>query len=520
MRYFFVPASANLDEENEIKRLKRNLTLTIGSLALMSVLVTSSVLYQSYTQVERVAADNALNVARIAQRSISRNVELLSLALDNLAWRYRHTQIHTMPESQKRDFLLGEKIEASYIAALGIVRADGALVVGSPSLAEILPGQYNEQTFFTSHRDQAAAGLSISAPLTIRLERRMQAVVLSKRLAQVDGSFAGVAFMVLYLDYFRDLFQGLSLEKDGVMSLYSLEGIAYMRLPYNESFIGARVEDMSRFRSLLTEAGNAPVQGSYFARSRQDGLNRLYAYVRVPDTPWVVFVGHTHNVVFHEWFKMLYAVLFLMAAFGIASLYLLIRLHQEFSRRSKIDELLEEQARVDKLTNLLNRRALDEVINDAWCKSQRNPATHFSLLFIDVDWFKRYNDTYGHKAGDYALMAVARCIAGAVSRLSDKAGRYGGEEFLVLLDETDLVGAEHVAERILNAVRTMKIPHQCSPFGRLTVSIGISRLQRGLHHEVEDVVKDADAGLYQAKNGGRNRLHVMSRQPHLSSVNS
>ncbi|MBV8623512.1 MAG: GGDEF domain-containing protein [Herbaspirillum sp.] len=486
----------------------------------MSVLVTSSVLYQSYAQVEKVAADNALNVARIAQRSISRNVELLSLALDNLAWRYRHTQIHTMPESQKLDFLLGEKIEASYIAALGIVRADGTLVVGSPFLAEILPGQYSENAFFITHRDQASAGLSISAPLTIRLERRMQAVVLSKRLAQADGSFAGVVFMVLYLDYFRDLFQGLSLEKDGVMSLYSLDGVAYMRLPYNESFIGSRVDDMSHFRSLLTAAGNAPAQGSYFARSRQDSLNRLYAYVRVPDTPWVVFVGQTHGVVFHEWFKMLYAVLFLMAAFAMASLYLLIRLRQEFNRRSKIDELLEEQARVDKLTNLLNRRALDEVLNDAWSKSQRNPTAHFSLLFIDVDFFKHYNDTYGHKAGDYALMAVARCIAGAVSRLSDKAGRYGGEEFLVLLDETDLAGAEHVAERILNAVRTMKIPHQSSLFGRLTVSIGISHLQRGLHQEVEDVIRAADEALYVAKNDGRNRLHIMLRELRLSSVNS
>ncbi len=488
----------------------------------MSVVVTSSVLYQSYTQVEHVAVDNALNVARIAQRSISRNVELLSLALDNLAWRYRHTQLHAMPEQQKLDFLLGEKIEASYIAALGVLDADGALVVGSPSLAEILPGQYGENAFFTAHRDQASPGLSISAPLTIRLERRMQAVVLSKRLAQVDGSFAGVAFMVLYLDYFRDLFQGLSLEKDGVMSLYSLDGIAYMRLPYNESFIGSRIDNASLFRQLLSNAEQLSPQGSYNVRSHQDGVSRLYAYVRVPETQWVVFIGHTHGVIFHEWFKMLYAVLFLMAAFGIASLYLLIRLRQEFSRRSKIDELLEEQARVDKLTNLLNRRALDEVSNDAWSKCQRNASAHFSLLFIDVDFFKLYNDTYGHKAGDYALMAVARCIVGAVSRLSDKAGRYGGEEFLILLDETDLAGAEHVAERILNAVRSLKIPHERSPFGRLTVSIGIARLQRGRHQEVEDVIKDADAALYQAKNNGRNKLHIILRDmgSSLSSVNS
>ena len=103
------------------------MTLLVGSLTLMAGVITSVVLYQSYKQVEHISVNHTLNVARIAQRSISRNMELLSLALDSLAWRYRHTQLHRMPAQQQLEFLLGEKIEAGYIAAQGIIDADGEL---------------------------------------------------------------------------------------------------------------------------------------------------------------------------------------------------------------------------------------------------------------------------------------------------------------------------------------------------------------------------------------------------------
>ncbi|WP_044530044.1 sensor domain-containing diguanylate cyclase [Herbaspirillum sp. B65] len=482
------------------------MTLTISSLALMAIVITSIVLYQSYRQIERTSINHALNVTRIAQRSISRNLELLSLALDSLAWRYRHTQLHQMPPAQQLDFLLGEKVEASYIAALGIVNAEGELIVGSPSLAELMPGNFAGRDFFEQQRHELANGLYISSPLSVRMERRLHVMVLSKRLVHVDGSFAGIAFMVLYLDYFRQLFEGLSLEKNAVMSLYTTSGVVYMRLPYNEAFIGSRLDNVPDLQRMTSP--QAPQQGSYFARSRQDGVKRLYAYVRVPHTNWVVFIGRTKGELFRDWTRMFYAVLLLTAAFSTASIYLISRLREEFFRRGKLDLQLEQQARTDKLTSLLNRRALDEALQEAWHKSQRNSSTRFAILFADVDFFKLYNDTYGHKAGDYALVAVARCIQGAVARQCDKTGRFGGEEFVVLLDEADVQGALHVAGNILTALQALKIPHERSPFGRLSLSIGVACLDRGLHQSMEDVVKAADEALYQAKRAGRNRVQL------------
>jgi len=472
----------------------------------MSATVSCAVLYQSYRQVERSAIEHSTNIARIAQRSILRNVELLTLGLDSLAWRYQHTQLHEMPLQQKMEFLLGEKIEARYVAALGIVDAQGKLVAGSTALSQILPGPYAQSDFFTAHHAQGNASLYISAPVTVRLERRMQVVVLSKRLAQPDGSFAGVGLMVLYLDYFRDLFQGLTLENDGVISLYSAEGLAYMRIPYNEAFIGSRLNISQDLERVFAQSG--PAQGSYFTRAQQDGPRWLYTFVRIPGTSWIVFIGRNETHIFREWYNMLYAVLFLMASFCIASVYLIGRVRTELQRRIALDQQLEEQARTDKLTNLLNRRALDEALARAWKRAEDNPDVIFSVLFVDVDFFKLYNDTYGHKAGDYALMAVARCIVGAVSRLADQPGRYGGEEFVVLLNGTDTVGAVHVAKRIIGAIQGLKIPHERSPFGILTVSIGVTSLLREHHNSMEEVVKDADAALYRAKQDGRNKFSL------------
>ncbi|NUT63524.1 GGDEF domain-containing protein [Herbaspirillum sp. C9C3] len=501
------------------------MTLLVSSLMLMAVVVTSVVLYQSYRQVERTSINHALNVARIAQRSISRNMELLSLDLDSVAWRYRHTQLHSMPVQQQLEFLLGEKVEAGYIVAQGIVNAEGTLVVGSPILEQIMPGSFSGRDFFDMARQDAATTLYISPPQSVRLERRAQVIVLSKRLVHADGSFAGIVFMVLYLDYFRQLFEAMSLEKHAVMSLYSVDGVAYMRVPYDDAFIGSVLENAPQLQKLL--ASTSPAEGSYFTRSLQDGVQRLYSYVRVPKTRWVVFIGQTKQTLFREWMRMLYAVLFLLAVFSTASVYLMSLLREEFFRRSKLDQQLEEQARTDKLTTLLNRRALDEGLQEAWHKCQRNQAARFAVLFTDVDFFKLYNDTYGHKAGDYALVAVARCIRSAVSRHFDRAGRYGGEEFVVLLDEADAEGALHVARTIIAALQAQKIPHERSPCGRLTISIGVACLERGVHRSIEEVVKAADQALYQAKRDGRNRV-VLYQAPtevvpaawQLSSANS
>lgn len=130
----------------------------------------------------------------------------------------------------------------------------------------------------------------------------------------------------------------------------------------------------------------------------------------------------------------------------------------------------------------------------------------FSLLFVDVDRFKAYNDTYGHQAGDDALAAVARCIGDNIRRPVDSAARYGGEEFVVLLPDTPEPGAARIAERIRAAIDELALEHVGSEHGHVTASIGLASWTPERDEEADNMIKAADRALYRANATGRNKV--------------
>ena len=133
---------------------------------------------------------------------------------------------------------------------------------------------------------------------------------------------------------------------------------------------------------------------------------------------------------------------------------------------------------------------------------------------IDIDWFKAYNDTYGHPAGDECLRQVSRCLVDCVKRPADTVARYGGEEFVVLLPGTDAAGAKVVAELFASRLAERSMPHSGSPLGRVTVSTGIATGQgRMLRAESHRLLATADSALYDAKAKGRNRVAERTFEP-------
>ena len=166
----------------------------------------------------------------------------------------------------------------------------------------------------------------------------------------------------------------------------------------------------------------------------------------------------------------------------------------------------------DGLTGLPNRRAFDAALERCWADAGRAGAP-LSLLLIDVDAFKRFNDVAGHQAGDACLQAVASCLAGAVPRATDTVARYGGEEFAVLAPHTGADGARQLADRVLQAVRAAKLEHPASPVGpNVTVSVGAASMRPERHLSSSDLVQAADAALYLAKQAGRDCAE-MARVP-------
>ncbi len=166
---------------------------------------------------------------------------------------------------------------------------------------------------------------------------------------------------------------------------------------------------------------------------------------------------------------------------------------------------LDELSRHDPLTGLANRRYLFNCLENEWRRERRH-GQPISLIMIDIDHFKAYNDTYGHQQGDECLRQVADTLRAEVRRPGDLLARYGGEEFAVVLPETPASGARQLAEAMRAAVSNRNLPHASSPVApNVTVSLGIAEIHPE-HHRIEDLVSDADGALYRAKAGGRNRV--------------
>ncbi|MFO6424009.1 diguanylate cyclase [Motilimonas sp. KMU-193] len=167
---------------------------------------------------------------------------------------------------------------------------------------------------------------------------------------------------------------------------------------------------------------------------------------------------------------------------------------------------LEELSFIDGLTQVANRRSFDERLRYYW-RSCINQEQNMSLILLDIDYFKPYNDNYGHQQGDDALRLVADTLAKTSKRTTDIVARYGGEEFAILLPDTDAQGACYIAQVICNAVADKNIPHQYSKVAQhITVSLGVATLTPAPQLECESLIEQADLALYQAKSNGRNQV--------------
>lgn len=180
------------------------------------------------------------------------------------------------------------------------------------------------------------------------------------------------------------------------------------------------------------------------------------------------------------------------------------RLNKKNAELLRVIEKLESISRVDSLTGLSNRRAFDEVYKHKYANARRRKES-LVLLMLDIDFFKQYNDTYGHMEGDICLQKIASAFQNTVNRSSDFVARFGGEEFVVLLPDTDKKGAMKVALDIQQNIQEQRIPHKNSSVSEyVTVSIGIEEAHPDETSNPNDFIKNADQALYRAKNSGRN----------------
>lgn len=182
-----------------------------------------------------------------------------------------------------------------------------------------------------------------------------------------------------------------------------------------------------------------------------------------------------------------------------------VRVRNHLNLKLKTD-LLEEMSHIDGLTHIANRRNFDEVL-DKEARRVARIAQPISLIMLDIDFFKLFNDNYGHGLGDECLMQVAKAMRGVIKRPNDLLARYGGEEFAVILPETPLEGALKVAEELRLVVEALAFPHAYSEVSDyVTISLGVASNEFDQQISIDKVLKQADQALYRAKELGRNQV--------------
>lgn len=229
-------------------------------------------------------------------------------------------------------------------------------------------------------------------------------------------------------------------------------------------------------------------------RLRQDPVT-----MRIP----VIFVTAKSEVVDEEFGLRLGAVDYIAKPFYLPIVRARVQNHLNLKLKT---DLLESMAMLDGLTNIPNRRRFNEALDVEWKRALRS---NFSLavIMLDIDFFKNYNDHYGHGAGDACLKKVALALAATASRPGDLVARYGGEEFIVLLPETDAEGARLLAEQLRSQVEALQIAHAHSSVSPgVTVSVGYASIRPDPTRKESELLDTADQMLYRAKELGRNRV--------------
>lgn len=183
------------------------------------------------------------------------------------------------------------------------------------------------------------------------------------------------------------------------------------------------------------------------------------------------------------------------------------RTHQLEIQNEQLKKLF-SLATTDKVTGIPNRYYLEDCLKREWGNAIRNKL-FLSIIMIDIDLFKSYNDTYGHLEGDNCLRQVAQSMSTTIKRSRDLVARYGGEEFMVILPDTNLAGAKVVAENIRSQVKALNIPHANSSISdRLTISLGIANTIPSLNSQASSLIMAADQALYLAKQNGRDQVEM------------
>ena len=389
---------------------------------------------------------------------------------------------------------------------LFVYGADGSWIVTDK---DVVPANANnaDRDYFIYHRTHADRQVRIGSVVRSRSTGDL-IIPISRRLDHPDGSFAGVLLGTIKVDWFVRYYGDFKIDERGALVLAKRDGTILVRRPFVEQVIGRNLSASDIFRKYLPYASEGVVE----AVAVVDGTPRLYGFRALSSYPLVVEAGLSRESILapwrHDMIKSVLVLLLLLIGLSGFGWIVLRQLRERIVIERALHQAhqtLKALALTDSLTGLGNRRRLDAVLEPEIRRARRQGCA-LALVMLDLDYFKAYNDRYGHPAGDQCLQRFAEVLREALKRPGDLAVRYGGEEFTLLLPNTDTQGASQIVQEILAMLRRQGMAHAGSPLGQVSASAGIAVGAPTVEPVTpENLMAAADAALYQAKRQGRDR---------------
>ena len=466
------------------------LTITLGFSS-----VCALVLWESRSRDRDQARQAAFNLVASIGSDISRNFELYDLSLEAVVEGLRLPELSSLSPKMRQLLLFDRAASAKDMGSIFVLDKSGTVVMDSRADTPRAEN-YAQSDFFKVHEGVANGGPYLSTPWETADGEYL--IAISRRLSNANGEFTGVVAGTLRLDYFKKMLDRLNVGSSSSLVIAREDGSIIVRAPYKADVIGVNVSKSAVFKRI----SEFP-DGTFEMTAGLDGVKRMYVYQRIGELPLIVSFGQSLEAIYASWWREAQIIGLLMLGLCATNVTLIVFLARTLKRRAKAEYDYAVMATIDSLTGLCNRRRFDEVIDLEWRRAQRGQHST-AMLMIDADEFKKFNDQFGHQAGDVALKALADCIAVGARRAGDLCGRFGGEEFAVLLPETGVAEAMVVAEKIQAQVASLRSLQCGRPDSTPTLSIGVACLVPRAGLEPRDLIRIADGALYKAKAAGRN----------------
>ncbi|PVE24352.1 hypothetical protein DC522_10805 [Microvirga sp. KLBC 81] len=495
-----------------MKRLFSEIFLNIiaGVIALSILAISAYTLWIDRLDTWQEAERSSRNVLTAIARDLTSDLELLDLSLKGVMEARRTVGFQKLAPDIQYRLLFDRAASATFMGSLLVVNETGDLVADAGPIIASRNLNVADRDYFKIHKENNHIGLYVSRPFKSRIRKDDFSIGISRRLSHPDGSFEGVVMGSLSLSDMSQVFKDLSLGQEGAINLFRGDGILITRHPFDANQVNQDFGNSPHVQRLLQEKS-----GTFESISPIDGVRRIISFERLDRYPLVLTVALSVDEIFATWRRKALVLGLITAALCSAVVGLTFLFQGELRRRTRAETKLRRIARTDDLSGLPNRRGFREAFEREWRQAIRSGSS-LSLLYVDADWFKSFNDRYGHGRGDEVLRTIASTLDANIRRPRDVAARHGGEEFAVILPETDLTGAWMIAENIRKAILALGIVHEGSPYQLVTVSIGVASAQPFRGSNGAYLQEASDRALYAAKAAGRNCI----REPAADEIRS